>query len=265
VPFTPAHAAAALPFRRWRLILSALVVGTFAPDFEYFLKFGPRGPFGHTLRGAFLFSLPAGLVFLWFFHRFVKQPVAALMPRCVEIRLTPYLGRFRFFGPSRLAMICLSVLLGIATHILWDSLTHQRMWLYHHWAFLRQKTSVPVVGVVENSTLLQYLSTIFGFVVLAVWFLQWYRAATVQDKLPYRRISPAGKVAILTLIFAVATIAGLWRGHAVIGIPHSLHTLEIFAAEGVVTLIALLWWQVVLLGLILAKRYSALLRSGKEA
>ena len=37
MPFTLSHAAAALPFRRTRLIKSALVIGCFAPDFEYFI------------------------------------------------------------------------------------------------------------------------------------------------------------------------------------------------------------------------------------
>ena len=35
MPFTLSHAAAALPFRRTRLVMSALVFGCFAPDLEY--------------------------------------------------------------------------------------------------------------------------------------------------------------------------------------------------------------------------------------
>jgi hypothetical protein len=38
VPFTLAHGAAALPFRRFHLVFSALLVGTFAPDFEYLVS-----------------------------------------------------------------------------------------------------------------------------------------------------------------------------------------------------------------------------------
>ena len=36
VPFTLAHGAAALPFRRLHLVFSGLLVGTFAPDFGIF-------------------------------------------------------------------------------------------------------------------------------------------------------------------------------------------------------------------------------------
>ena len=37
MPFTLAHAAAALPLRRFKLVWSALVIGSFAPDFWLFM------------------------------------------------------------------------------------------------------------------------------------------------------------------------------------------------------------------------------------
>jgi|HubBroStandDraft_1064217.scaffolds.fasta_scaffold451974_2 hypothetical protein len=58
MPFTLAHAAAALPFRRLHLVWSGLVIGTFAPDLEYFVRFSPNDGYGHTLVGALVLSLP---------------------------------------------------------------------------------------------------------------------------------------------------------------------------------------------------------------
>jgi hypothetical protein len=75
VPFTLAHGAAALPFRRLHLVFSGLLVGTFAPDFEYFLRLSPDDGFGHTLLGTFVLTLPLALLVLWLFHTFVKLPV----------------------------------------------------------------------------------------------------------------------------------------------------------------------------------------------
>src|SRR5581483_12465816 len=49
VPFTLAHPAAVLPLRRRGLVFSALVVGSMAPDFEYF--FGLKRPISHTMPG----------------------------------------------------------------------------------------------------------------------------------------------------------------------------------------------------------------------
>ncbi len=64
MPFTLAHPAAAAPLRRFGLVLSALVVGSMAPDFPYFLPGLPQDKFGHTLAGVFWFCVPAGLAVL---------------------------------------------------------------------------------------------------------------------------------------------------------------------------------------------------------
>src|SRR5579859_6852423 len=111
MPFTPAHAAAALPFRRSRLVLSALIVGTLAPDFEYFLRFAPGGGWGHTFAGAFLLSLPLALAVLWMFHAVVKAPLMQLFPDALRQRIPA--KPFRFGRPSRFLLIGVSALVGI--------------------------------------------------------------------------------------------------------------------------------------------------------
>jgi hypothetical protein len=60
LPLTLAHPAAVLPFRRW-FVFSGLVIGSLAPDFEYFLYVPDSLRIGHTLPGVFLFCLPVGL------------------------------------------------------------------------------------------------------------------------------------------------------------------------------------------------------------
>lgn len=124
VPFTLAHSAAALPLRRLRLVLSALVIGTLAPDFEYFLHFSPSGRFGHTLLGSLVLTLPLALLVLWIFHAIVKIPVIHLLPNAIQRRLHDHVYEFRFRGVSRSLLIVVSVLLGIATHLVWDAFTY---------------------------------------------------------------------------------------------------------------------------------------------
>lgn len=87
VPFTLSQAAAALPFRHTRLIWSAVVVGCFAPDFEYFLRLAPKGGFGHTLLGMFVLDLPVALLVVWLFHRFAKEPLYVWLPDGVRQRV----------------------------------------------------------------------------------------------------------------------------------------------------------------------------------
>src|SRR5262245_44725270 len=71
MPFTIAHSAVALPVLRWLrapYAASALVVGTMAPDFEYFLRLRPFASISHTLPGLLVFCLPAGAAVLAAFH-----------------------------------------------------------------------------------------------------------------------------------------------------------------------------------------------------
>ena len=88
-----------------------------APDFEYFLRLRADHGFGHTLKGAFLLTLPLALLVLWTFHAFVKRLVADLLPDRLQRRLTGHLDGFRFWGTGRTAVIVGSILLGISTHL----------------------------------------------------------------------------------------------------------------------------------------------------
>jgi hypothetical protein len=169
VPFTLAHAAAALPSRRLRLIPSAVIIGTFAPDFEYFLRFAPDRGFGHTWRGILELSFPLAILVLWIFHTFVKVPVIGLLPDGLRRRLVGQAFGFEFCGAGRLLLIAASILLGIGTHVVWDSFTHPYYWPYRHWSLLRETLRVPVLGTIPYYKLFQHGSTVLGLAILLVW------------------------------------------------------------------------------------------------
>jgi hypothetical protein len=184
MPFTLAHGAAALPFR-WRWVVpSALVVGTFAPDFEYFLRMAPRSGFGHSWPGVVLLTLPLGLAVLWVFHAWVKLPVVGLMPEGLRQRLGACSEPFQWLGVRRFPAILGSLFLGIATHVVWDWFTHRESWIYSRWAFLRSDVWLPVVGLVPHSKLLQHGSTVVGLGLLGAWVVDWYRGARVESRVP---------------------------------------------------------------------------------
>lgn len=248
VPFTLAHAAAALPFRRWRFVVpSALVVGTFAPDFEYLLRLSPRGRFGHTLIGSFVLTLPLALLVLWIFHAFVKVPAAMLLPEAIRRRLPNDLDKFRFGGAARFALIVASILLGIATHLLWDSFTHSTTWPYRHWPILRKPFTMPIVGPLPLYKLLQHGSTIVGIGILSVWLVHWYR--TTQPSSDLRASLPAGrKAAVIAVVTTVAVVGSITRAVIGIGMPMGHFYFNKFVVQAVVTAMALVWWQLVAYG-----------------
>ena len=244
MPFTPAHAAAALPFLRTRLVLSALIVGTLAPDFEYFLRLAPGGGFGHTLAGAFLFSLPLALVILWMFHVLVKAPLLRLFPDALRRRIPA--ERFRFGGPSRFMLIVGSALVGIFTHIVWDSFTHSYMWPARHFPWLNEKQSLPLVGPVEHCALLQQASTITGLAILGFWLVRWYRNTALIYGATEVPMSAERRWLVLGGVVGVACGGTLLRALLVAYTPGLTHKWATVLGDSAATVIALAWWALVL-------------------
>jgi len=211
MPFTLSHAAAALPFRKTRLEMSALVTGCFAPDFAYFFFLTPHGLFAHSLQGMFLIDLPLSLIALWLFHAYIKQPLSMLLPKGIRRRLQPSGNGYSFWPPARLALIAISILIGTATHILWDSFTHPFFWPYRHWSFLSEMVHLPYEGNTPMYKALQYGSTVFGLVVLAVWVWFWYRATKPVDLQIVEPYTPA-QIRVITIVApAVALCGGIVR------------------------------------------------------
>jgi hypothetical protein len=217
VPFTLSHAAAAIPFRRTSLVISALVMGCFAPDFAYFISLTPQGTFGHSLAGVFIQDLPAGLVALWLFHAFVKLPLLFFVPSGIRRRLkNGGATAFSFWPLSRFLLIVFSIFVGIATHIAWDFFVHDYDWPYLHWAFLRRYVHLPIAGGESLIKVLEYGSSLLGLAVLAIWILHWYRTtepspAAEPANQPYQR-------AIVVLVPLLAISGAICRAYAAVGI-----------------------------------------------
>ncbi len=242
MPFTLAHPAAALPFRNTRLVISAVVVGSMAPDFEYFLRLTPQGRYFHSLPGLFLCTLPAGLAVLWLFHRSARYAIVRLLPAPVQRRLV--CRDFPFGGARRFALLAFSVLVGAFTHILWDSFTHKQSWLVQRWPPLHREVLFPWLfhRPVMVCVLLQHLSGLIGIGVLVLWVVAWYRRTTPVETVD-APLSRRMKFAILSLLLMISSSGALLRSAL-------LHPLSRVAQIGVfvVTAIALLWWALVALG-----------------
>lgn len=238
--------------RRSRLVFSAVVVGALAPDLEYFVRLSSGGGWGHTLSGALCLSLPLGLAVLWLFHRFARLPIVALLPQKIQTRLGPYLLPFRFRG--RLLVILASMLAGIATHLVWDSFTHEHTWLYHHWPFLRQHIHLPLVGSIRAFFLFQLVSSVGGIFVLLVAFAGWYRATPPAPNSLRPFYTPAQKAVIVAVMLLLSTAAAVVRAVLHGPIPSYRSGQAEYVGQIAITLTALLWWQLVGWGVILRLR-----------
>lgn len=256
MPFTPAHAAAVLPFQRTSFIPSALVVGCLSPDFEYFLRLAPKGGFGHTIPGLFAIDLPLSVFVLWLYHAFVKKTVLGWLPASIRQRLYarstfPSIRDLRF-----ILLVLLSIAIGATTHVLWDSFTHPSFWPYQHWTFLRQTIELPFLGPVRCVKLLQHLSTIAGLIVLAVWILNWQRR-TEPFETPSSDLLISNGKRVLVILCTASIAAAILRGFVGVGIPANRHQGEAFLAEVVISAITFLWCGIVAYGMLRSQSHPS--------
>jgi Domain of unknown function (DUF4184) len=229
MPFTISHTAAAWPFEKSKLVLSAVIVGAMAPDFDNFLGLDFPGRWSHSLAGTFEFSLPAALVVLAVFHYMLKRPAVALLPARVQQRIR--IQRFKFWPFKRLMLIIGSVLVGIATHLAWDSFTHSEGWVVQHAAWMRAPHMIlghswPIYKFAQHG------STVLGLVLLWFWFRAWYRQAEARDVEP--RLTLRARTLIVSSMIATAFAVGLATAWSVAG-PDPLRVA--FVATDVVNFI----------------------------
>jgi hypothetical protein len=175
MPFTPAHPVAVLLLRRTPLDFAALAIGSMAPDIPYFVEFSANNQYGHTLLGSVVQSLPQGLA-AWLLFRFVMaEPLLALLPTSHRERLASAFRPPRLTIPAFL-LVLLSLYVGILTHIVWDSFTHQHGYMVERLPVL----SLPVFpgSPMKVYKALQFGCGILGLVLLGVVYIRWHHQAT---------------------------------------------------------------------------------------
>ncbi len=212
MPFTFSHPAAVIPLAKNRgLVLSALVIGSMAPDVESFLHLSTDVAFAHSPRGLFLFCIPAGAAIFLLFHLLLRRPLLSLLPVAHQRRLhrveTPPLDTI-----SRWGIILLSIWIGAVTHVLWDAATHEYGWFVQRWPALQ----APVVAVQDHRirlyTLLQHGGTLAGGIFLIHWYRRWYRRTHPSPSPPVQRFSEPMKYTIIAGIAGSGVFIGMIYG-----------------------------------------------------
>jgi hypothetical protein len=206
VPFTISHAAAVLPLSRTRLPMAALMIGSMSPDFAYFLPAGP-GLLSHSVTGLFSFCWPVALCVWLLFVYLLETPTLALLPEGWQ---AAFPRSDHALTPRNLALASIAVILGAATHILWDSFTHANAPMVDQIPLL-ESSSIQLFGKqFPLFRFLQHLSTVLGLVALIGW-AGWRRkhgAAAGDDATRKSAVSHGERVlALLVLLVLSATLA----------------------------------------------------------
>jgi hypothetical protein len=168
MPLTFAHPAAILPFsRKSRYIhFSALVLGSMAPDFEYFLKGRPMGEIGHTFGGFVWFNLPLVILIYFIYHIFVHEALFNHLPFFLQ---DPYTKRITSYGILKIVVFCYSAIFGMVTHVIWDSFTHINGYMVLKFPEFFTYSTNTYGSSIPLYKFLQHGSTLFGLTIILVY------------------------------------------------------------------------------------------------
>jgi len=201
MPFTPAHPAIILPFIRSRYFsATGLIVGSLSPDFEYFFKMGVDSIYSHTRAGLLYFDLPVTIVLSFIFHQVVKNNLISNMPVFIQKRFQDTLNlNFLNYLKKNWLIFLISAALGAASHIFWDSFTHNNRFFVRMFSEIYSTTYVPFDGA--NYPLfyvLQQISTALGLIIVTVYIAVKKPIVTEQLVIP--------KIRYWLLVFAIAIV-----------------------------------------------------------
>ena len=208
MPFTFSHPAIVLPLAKINsayISVSALVMGSMAPDFEYFLHMRLKQIHGHTLDGAFYFDLPVTLCALILFHSLVRDTLIDHLPEFLRKKYQRfYQLDWIAYARKRWYVILYSALIGIFSHLFWDAFTHAPGYFVKFIPFLQQELLIFNVSI-PSYDFMQLLSTAFGGLIIVLVVL-W------PEKSPEARKSNRKALTYLITVFTISLVVMVFRG-----------------------------------------------------
>lgn len=212
MPFTFSHPAIVLPlaaFPKRYFSLTGLVMGSMAPDFEYFIRMNVKGKYGHTLAGIFWFDLPLSLMLAYLFHFIVRNPLILHLPPLLNKQLIIFSDfNWHIYFSSNWPAVLLSILIGTGSHLFWDAFTHYDGYFVQIFPLLAQPIHMSTFSI-PLFKLLQHSSSLLGAIVVlyAIFRSPQAAATTGDDYLKYW-----GCIALIALTIVVKRVK-LGLGH----------------------------------------------------
>jgi Domain of unknown function (DUF4184) len=238
MPFTFAHPAAAVPLRRplGRYgALSALVIGSLSPDIAYFLPLSVAHSESHSLIGLLLFCLPVSLISYALFHLLLKGPLLGLLPDFALRRLGAHTLRFQTFPRVSWAAVIVSSLSGGATHLLWDSFTHETGSAVMALPLFRVTLFEIGGNPIHVYKLLQHASTCVGLALLCLWTWRWLKQTRERPVFLPVMLSRAQRLLAITAIACIPAAAGMRAGAQSLGPLDGVPAAKAFVAAAVLS------------------------------
>lgn len=175
MPFTFSHPAIVLPatyLPKKYYSLSGLIMGSMTPDFEYFIRMKDFSKYSHTWPGMFWFDLPLGLALIFIFHNVVRNTLIQYLPFSLNVRFSVF-EKFNWnnYFRKNVIVVIISLLVGIASHLFWDSFTHDGGYFAESIPALSEKTHVLSYSFF-GATIFQYASSVVGGLIMIMYIFR---------------------------------------------------------------------------------------------
>lgn len=126
MPFTLAHPAIVLPLaKNKKLPLQALIIGSMAPDFEFYLQLREVQNIGHSFFGFICIDIPIGIFALYVYNNYIRYFLRTITPnkilyKCNTLAYSYSTSRKNLFNLNNF----IALVIGISSHLFLDLFTH---------------------------------------------------------------------------------------------------------------------------------------------
>lgn len=237
MPFTFAHPAAILPFyKRLRIFdsLSALSIGSMAPDLSYFLPFHISRHASHSPAALIWFCLPVGLAVYVIFHILLKRPIWFLLPSRLRLPLQDIALRNRSWHVKDILYVAIAILIGAITHIVWDVFTHPSAVTATYLPFLNELVFTLFGRPFRVYNILQHASTLCGFLIIAL-VARRYLSTRGSNKEEPMKWANTLRRRLRQGVFVVSGATGLFFGVQALSHPSAFRSFTFFVRYFVIS------------------------------
>jgi hypothetical protein len=213
MPFTVSHIAAVLPGYRLLTrahVFTAAVIGSMVPDFGLLVPGFLTRWQTHSFLGLFTFCLPVGLTAYWLALLLIRPSMIEVVPDGAYLRLRAAHPPASIRQFSAWLYAAAALLLGAATHIIWDAFTHEDARGVRMFPLLTDYGPEMAGHPLHMYRWLQYGSSLFGLAVVAAALTLWLRHAPAPLEPPSRRIARPERVAWLSAYVLPSLLAMAW-------------------------------------------------------
>jgi hypothetical protein len=181
------------------------------------------------LAGVFVLDLPLALGLFWIWGAYLRP--AALAVVVSEETALNALAKRRWSAPFAL-LVVVGILLGVASHLLWDAFTHRGFWPYHHIALLRRAFFFPGHRHhLRGYEVMQLFSSVAGLGIVGIWLWSYWNEPSHGARFHLPLVWRWRLVTAVLFAVVVAVVRGLWGTR---GIPWSVAT-SLFITEFLIT------------------------------